>query len=179
MPPSLLDGVRDVAVLLRAWGRPAAIVGGVAFVARVRPRFTDDLDLAVTVPKDQLEAFADLAAQQGFSFGPQDRQFFREAGLLPMKSPSGLHVVVMLADDLLLESTVQRATVLDLGGIPLPVATAEDLLLLKLDANRPMDFDDAIAIKDAFGATLDRAHLRRLAVPLGILERVENLLGPC
>lgn len=177
MKARLLEGVKEAEGLLRAWGKPGALIGGIAFIARVRPRFTDDIDLALTVPKEQSEAFLDLATQRGFSFAKKDREGFLEAGLLSMKSPLGLNFDVLVADDALLESAVRRATPMDFGGVSVPVVTVEDLLLLKLDANRYVDLDDAIAIKDAHGPALDREYLSQRAQALGIVDRLESLLG--
>ena len=49
----------------------------------------------------------------------------------------------------------------------------EDLVLLKLDANRPVDIDDILSIKDAFGATLDYAYLDSWADQLRIRDRLD------
>ena len=67
-----------------------------------------------------------------------------------------------------------RATPLNLGRCTLPVASVEDLLLMKLEANRPVDLD---AIKDAFADTLDRAYLRAEAARLDVVARLDALLG--
>lgn len=147
-------------------------------VARVRPRFTDDLDIALVVPPDRADAFLDLSAKQGFSFGPKDREFFKEAGLLPMQAPSGVRVDVMIADDELLTATVEHASMLDVGGVQVPVASVEDLLLLKLDANRHVDLDDAIAIKDVYESAIDRQYVWTKAAELGLVERLEAIFGP-
>lgn len=173
----LLEGLKEVAELLAAWARPAALVGGVAFVLRVRPRFTDDFDVAVTVPKEATEDFLALARRLGFAFDAAGRRFFHEAGLLPLRSPRGFRVDVMVADDVLLESAVRRATAVALGDVSVTVITPEDLLLLKLDANRHVDMDDALAIKDALLPSLDRDYLEHQARASGLLEPLERLLG--
>ena len=84
----------------------------------------------------------------------------------------------MVADDALFAQTVARARPALLGGVAVRVATLEDLLLMKLDAGRPLDLDDAIAIKDAAGTSLDRAYLRDAGARLGLLPALERLLGP-
>ena len=60
----------------------------------------------------------------------------------------------------------------------LRVATPEDLLLMKLDANRPVDVDDSIAIKDAYLGRLDLSYLRSQADRLGadVRRRLDLLL---
>jgi hypothetical protein len=54
--------------------------------------------------------------------------------------------------------------------------TAEDLILLKLLANRPkdrVDVSDILFIQ----ATLDEAYMRRWAATLGVAVELENALG--
>jgi hypothetical protein len=107
-----------------------------------------------------------------------------EAGLIqlqvtaPGESAGAIGSVdVIISDSPFLDLVLSRAQSVELGPVRLNVATLEDLLLLKLDANRPIDLDDAIAIKDAFGKELDRAYLAEQAGLLGLRDRVENLLG--
>ena len=57
-------------------------------------------------------------------------------------------------------------------------AARGDLLLLKLDASRPIDIDDAIALKDARGESWDRRYIDEQAALLGLSATVDNLLGP-
>ena len=59
------------------------------------------------------------------------------------------------------------------------MATVEDLLLLKLEANRPIDIDDVLAIKDAFSSTLDMAYVRERAADLGVVGQLDLLFGAC
>jgi hypothetical protein len=174
----LVSALADCAQLLAGWNERAAIVGGVAFVARVRGRLTEDIDVAVVVPKGREPDFVRLCRSRGFQLGADDERDFLAAGLARMVAPSGTSVDFMVADDALFEAVVARATPVDLGGLSLPVATVEDLLLMKLDANRLLDLDDAIAIKDVHGAQLDRDYLETSARRLGFLERLEGLLGP-
>jgi hypothetical protein len=54
-----------------------------------------------------------------------------------------------------------------------------DLLVMKLEANRPIDLDDVIAIKDAFGDRLDLAYVRAQADRRGqdVRHRLDLLLS--
>jgi hypothetical protein len=147
-------------------------------VALVRSRLTDDLDIAVVVPSGEHHAFLTLARDRGFSWQRADEAMFIEGGLLRAKTPEGITIDWMIADDLLLTQVVARAQPVEVGGARVMTSTVEDLLLMKLDANRPLDFDDAIAIKDAYGNRLDRGYLREIGARLGLLRQLENLLGP-
>ena len=178
MADSLLGALGRLAALVGELGVPCALVGGAAISARVRPRFTDDLDLAVALPEERLEELLAAAARHGFRFEETDREL-AVAGLVRLRSSgaTGPDVDLLLAGDPFLARTIARATPLPLGPCTLPVATLEDLLLMKLEANRPVDLDDALAIKDAAGPALDRAYVAAQAESLGIAERVAAFLA--
>jgi hypothetical protein len=172
-----------VAPFVAALGAPYAVIGGAAMVARVRVRPTRDCDLVLKTGRTVDEVLA-IARAHGLSF--QDNATMRslaDAGLIQLQvtaPESGTaigSVDLIMSDSPFLDIVLARAQSVELGAVRLNVATLEDLLLLKLDANRPIDLDDAIAIKDAFGKELDRAYLAEQAGPLGLRERVENLLG--
>lgn len=61
MADRLASALRRLAAFLSEWGRGAALIGGMAVVVRVPPRFTDDLDAIVDVPKDRLDDLLALA----------------------------------------------------------------------------------------------------------------------
>jgi len=78
----------------------------------------------------------------------------------------GVDMIFVDSDHLALAAS--RATTVDMGFCQLRVATLEDLLLLKLEANRPQDIDDILAIKDAHRDALDMAYVRAGAERLGL-----------
>jgi predicted nucleotidyltransferase len=105
-----------------------------------------------------------------------------EGGLVQLWGPpdrrTGVGLDLLFADDALSREVLGRATPVEVDGVPIPVASPEDLILMKLDANRPTDLDDVIALRDAFDASLDRAYLTRMAIHLGIEARVAAFIGP-
>ena len=173
---SLAEALRHLARLLSDWGRRAAIIGGIGIVARVRPRHTDDVGVVVVVPEGRGKEFLALAHSHGWADDPAETRALLAGGLLRIfrGAPTELASVdVIFVDSTFLEDIVGRATQLDLGVATLPVATTEDLLLLKLDANRPEDLDDILAIKDAFADTLDMTYVRAQAARIGVLELLD------
>ncbi len=170
------DALRRLARLLAEWPHGAAIVGDVAISARVRPRLTDDVDVVIAVPAGELPALLALARHHGFveDDAPGAKEL-AAAGLLRLwssESPMPYGIDLMFVDSDHLEQTVRRSTQVDVGVGSLPIATVEDLLLLKLEAHRPHDIDDILAIKDAHGATLDLDYVRRVAARLDLGDRL-------
>ncbi len=180
MNESLVEAVVRLAGFVHAWGRPCALVGGAAIIARVQPRLTIDLDLVIVVPAGGSDAVLSLAREHGYDYDEQETREFIEGGLArlwgPPGTPDGVGVDLLFVDSPFLESVVVRATPVEIAGTSLPVASVEDLLLMKIEADRPHDLDDAIAIKDAFADQLDRDYVRRWAAALGIKARIDALL---
>jgi len=160
---------------------PPAIVGGIGIVARVRPRLTTDVDVAITVSPDRVDAMLALAARHGFSHDPEETRELVQGGLARLWGPpsrsEGVGLDLLFVDSELLEAVVARASPVLVADATLPVATAEDLLIMKLEANRPEDVDDILAIKDALAADLDFEHVRRHTDLLGITDRLDLYFG--
>lgn len=157
-----------------------AIVGGMAMILRVQTRPTEDVDVVVVLPVARAREVVDRAVARGLAFDPSEFTAFGSAGLvrlwLPPERSAGADLI--FADVPFLEEVVRRATPVRTPVGELPVATAEDLLLMKLDANRPDDLEDAIAIKDVCFSSLDRVYLAKQGRDLGLSARLEALLGP-
>lgn len=145
----------------------------------MHPRFTRDLDLLITVGAEEVDALIGLARTIGYDVSHLDREL-ADVGLLRLPGPAakpGPAVDLIVVDSRWLEDVVRRATPLDLGPVTLRVATLEDLVLLKLEAHRPQDIDDILAIKDAAADVLDMTYVRERAAELGVLDRVELYFG--
>jgi len=169
---SLDESLARIANFVSGWRHECALIGGLAIVARVRVRPTRDADLIVLVDEDETEALVEHARAVGFTC-PDDLETWLAGGLLPLRpaepsSATALDVDLILADDPFLESVADRAAMLRLGGVELPTATIEDLVLLKLLAGRPIDIDDVLAIKDAYEDELDADYLIRTSKHLGL-----------
>lgn len=179
---TLPEAVARVARFAAELAKPCALIGGVAVIARVFVRATKDIDLLVSCPASEARTLLDVARRHGYEWEESDLQDFLDAGLLRMWGPpsrrEGLGLDILLTDSALDEDAVRRATVVEVLGTKIAVATPEDLLLMKIDANRPIDLDDVIAIKDALGDRLDLAYVRAQADRLGpdVRKRLDLLL---
>jgi hypothetical protein len=167
----LLETLAHAESLLVGAGLRFALVGGAAIVARARPRFTRDLDLLVELQPSELPRLLGLARAQGFVLDAGDRELAEEGLIRLRRADGGPPLDLIRADSPYLVQVITRAT--PVGGIPgVPVASLEDLVLLKLDAHRPIDIDDVLAIKDVYANVLDRAYLESEARRLGLADRV-------
>jgi len=161
---SELDGLRH------AW----AVVGGLAVSARVEPRFTRDIDLALAVSDDAMaEALVHKLAGSGYRILASIEQ--EEVGRLatvrleaPEEGPAGVLVDLLFASSGVEAEIVGGADVLDiLPGLRVPVARSGHLLALKLlseSPERPQDLVDIVALlREATPADLEEArHLAAL-----------------
>jgi hypothetical protein len=179
---TLRDAIERISRLAAALKRPCAMIGGAAMVLRVRPRPTFDVDLVIEAKTEDVDEILKAAAGFGLTLidEPHARELAEE-GLVQLDGPGGegasLGADLIFVDSPFLARVVQRAIAVE-GPFTLPVATPEDLLLLKLEAGRPLDLDDAIAIKDVFEQTLDRKYLGEQGDLLGLRQKLESLLGP-
>ncbi len=139
-----------------------ALVGGVATLLRVRPRFTQDVDVLLDVPQLVLPGLLEELAQRGFEFDPTTviREFVRE-NLTALRFGSvridWLRPVLPLYARTLADAAVLPWT----EGHAVRVATAEGLILTKLVSFRPQDQADIETLLVANRDELDVALIRR------------------
>ncbi|MEX2583651.1 MAG: DUF6036 family nucleotidyltransferase [Gemmatimonadota bacterium] len=70
---------------------------------------------------------------------------------------------------------IRRAEPVDLAGIPVPFASAEDLILHKLLAGRPRDIEDVTGVVSRKGSALDWEYLLRWAREFAVVAGREHL----
>jgi hypothetical protein len=88
----------------------------------------------------------------------------------------GIDVDIFLAETRFQREMMRRRRKDVLWGIPVELVTSEDLVLLKLLANRPRDLGDIEDLRMVQG-DLDEAYMRRWAAELGITDRLERALS--
>ncbi len=131
-----------------------ALIGGLAFVLRGRPRFTQDVDFLLEVPQILLPGLLDDLIERGCTLDPPVviKQFVREH---VASFPFGRVRIDWLKPVLPLYSrTLADAAPLEwTEGHTVRVATAEGLILTKMVAFRPQD---QIDIETLLTANRDR-----------------------
>ncbi len=158
----------DVASALAAHGAPHALIGGLAVSARGEPRFTRDVDFAVSVPGDAaaealLQALSKAAYVVVSTVEHDTTRRLATARLLPPGEPQqGVVVDLLFASSGIEDEVAAAADRLEiLPGLTVPVAKLGHLIALKVlsDApERPQDAADLRALaEDAQAADLDQA----------------------
>jgi hypothetical protein len=123
------------------FGAQAAVLHGVA-------RLTADVDVTVELGRHSSEALVDTLNRAGFDLRVPDVAGFVEATrVLPfVHRRSRMPVDVVLAGPGLEEQFLDRAEEREIGGARIPVASAEDLVAMKVLAGRGRDLEDVEAI---------------------------------
>jgi predicted nucleotidyltransferase len=138
----------DLAAFLSDQEVRFAVIGGIAVSVWGEPRFA--ADVVVVVGVDLAGALALIKAAEHTRFRPLFggvEELVQTAFLLPLR-----HVDTQIKVDLAIGLSgfegqiIHRAKLVELAGHLLPVATAEDLMLMKLLAARPRDVDDVSRI---------------------------------
>lgn len=143
---------------------PAMIIGGVAVIARGVPRQTVDVDGTVWAHALDLDTLFDVLGHHGLRPRIADaREFARERQVLLLRhEPTGTPVEVSLAWLPFEREALDRATVEDIAGVSVPVATAEDLIVYKAVAWRDRDRSDVERLLVLHGARVDLDRIRSI-----------------
>ena len=144
------------------FGAQAAILHGAV-------RFTEDVDVTVEIGDRPHRALADALLAEGFEPRSDDEKFVEQTRVLPIVHRStNTPVDVVLAgrgiEDLFFEGAIEIA----IEGLNVPVARAEDIVVMKILAGRPKDLEDVVAILSAQGDSFEQ---QRTLWLLGLLEQ--------
>lgn len=158
----LLEAMAALERALECVGLPHMLIGGLAVIARGVPRDTRDVDATIWAPNlDLADLVRALAAEQIVGRIPDLEQFARQAQvLLLVHEPTKTPMEVSLAWLPFERDAMERAERLDLGGVELPVAVAEDLVIYKAVAGRERDRDDLARLLRLHASEIDLDRVR-------------------
>lgn len=169
--------------LLKWWeacGVSGMVIGGVAASVLGRARVTKDVDALVWVEEKAWPAF--LEAGRRFGFEPRGADVMGLARqvrmLLVRHAPTLIDVDLSLGALPFEREALDRAVLVDVGGLSVPVATPEDLIVMKAIAQRPRDLLDVEGILEAqpkIDLRRVRRWVREFAVTLDSPELLDNL----
>lgn len=139
-----------------------AVIGGVAASLRGRPRFTRDVDAVVLAGDGEWESFLESGSRSGFFPRIADVIDFAQTArvLLLRHEPTDTDVDISLGSLPFERELIARATVVELAGAGVPIATAEDLVIMKALARRPRDIADIESLL-SMNRELDLDRVRR------------------
>ena len=166
-----------LADLLDADGVVYMIVGAFAVAMWGRPRATADIDVTVRTDAEHLEALAARAARVGLAI---DREWLEWQPLLRdhhrrLTSPGAI-VDLMRTRDVHEDEALERRRYLPIDQRRLPFVAPDDLIVMKMKAGRPRDFEDALSVLIAQRETIDEGYMVDWARRLGIADELSYLL---
>lgn len=166
-----------VIAVLRRLDLPFVLVGGYAVAAWGAIRATRDIDLLAQVPEALATRMAKELRQVGFKVdyckGDESDPL---RGLIRVEQPDvsdALPVEIILGLHRMPNALFIRAQKVPFLGLDIPVASPEDMILLKCLAGGPVDLEDARSILVVMKGKLDMKYLESEAKRLRIsLKRV-------
>jgi predicted nucleotidyltransferase len=164
LKPSLRSAVQAVAGALSALPVPGMLIGGIAVISRGVPRLTRDVDITIAGGRIGVDDLIDRLREHGLAVRIDDAAAFAAANqvLLLRHEPSGVDVDLSLAWLPFELEALNAADVLDVAGIRVAVARAEDLVVYKAVAFRPQDQQDIERLLVLHGPGMDLTRVRRL-----------------
>lgn len=169
--PAAIELLGDLAPVLERWGR-WYLFDAQAVVAYGVPRLSADVDVTLELAPERAKELVGDMERAGFDLLVSDEDFVRRTRVLPfVHRGTGMPLDVVLAGSGLEEEFLERADVLRLGGVSVPVISREDLVVAKILAGRPKDIEDARGLWRAHEEELDRDRIGRL------LRLLEEALG--
>jgi predicted nucleotidyltransferase len=154
------------------------IIGGIAVIARGVPRQTVDIDATMWAEGLDVDAIVPTLAAEGLVLRTTDAAAFaRERHVLLLRhEPTGTPLELILAYLPFERTALERADVVDFGGVRVHAATAEDLIIYKAVAWRDRDRSDVERLLVLHGRSIDlervRGLVREFATALDEPERV-------
>jgi predicted nucleotidyltransferase len=140
---NLTDPLLHFIRLLGQYNIPYAVIGGIAVTILAQNRFTDDVDFTITLDEKQAKIL-----ERHFRNDPSYK--IHQLNFISLPNIPDMFRIFWkeIPVDLLVANTdfqkeiVMRAKTIDYEGQSVRVATPEDLIVLKLLADRPIDRQD-------------------------------------
>ncbi|MBV9927826.1 MAG: nucleotidyl transferase AbiEii/AbiGii toxin family protein [Acidobacteria bacterium] len=185
LPSSFEEALRALALWFESDNVPYTTVGGLAVSLLGRPRATQDIDVVIWLGERSWEAFLRAGEDFGFEGRIADVLEFAERSrvILLRHAASGISVDISCGALPFESEMIERAQMLEAGGVRVKVPTPEDLIVMKAVARRSKDLDDIEALLRAHQALdLDRVRywVGEFAAALEtpeILDGLERLLA--
>lgn len=141
----LEDALDALAVALSSQGLPWMLIGGLAVIARGVRRFTTDIDAVVQGDAVELDDLLRALALRRIIPRIPDASAFAAANLILLVThePSGVDLDISMGWTGFEREALGLRSNVTFGPLRVPTASAEDLVIFKVVAARPVDVEDA------------------------------------
>ena len=163
----LFEAARELEAFCDRHGWRSCFIGGIAVQRWGEPRVTRDIDLNLIAGFGGEDSLIDELLTAYSARIENAREFARRHRVLLLRSSDGVGIDISLGALFFEESMVQRATSFSFGpGLDIRTCSAEDLIVLKLFASRPLDIRDAEGVVIRNRQVLDWSYIERQLHPL-------------
>ena len=184
LPKSLQAALTEMAQALDESGAAYVLIGGLAAGYRSQPRFTQDVDLLLQIPQLQLPGLLDNLRDRGFEFDTESVIREWNAEHMTVLNYSGVRIDWLKPVLPCFQHVIDTAIEEVWQEIPVRVATAEALILMKLISFRRQDLVDIESILVANRNELDLNWIRNELAPVipaddPRIEQFDELVEEC
>lgn len=163
----LVGAARQVQELLQVHGIGFCFIGGFAAQRHAEPRVTRDIDVSVLTGLGNEASVIDILLSE---FAPRHtaaREFAMRARVLLLRTDAGIGIDATLTALPYEAEIISRSSLFEFApGIELRTCSAEDLLVLKVFAGRPIDWRDVEMILRRHREALDYGYIDARLAPL-------------
>jgi hypothetical protein len=136
-----------LAPVLQQLGVGWYLFGAQAAMLHGAERLTADVDVTVHLGGRGSKDLVHALTRAGFRMRIEGDDFVERTRVIPVVHvPTGIALDIVLAGPGIEELFLQRAELRDYRGVRVPVACAEDIVVMKVLAGRPKDIEDVVAI---------------------------------
>jgi hypothetical protein len=173
---------RSITRMLQQAGVPFMVTGSHGSSHHGKPRSTYDLDIVIDPTADQLDAFCALLAGEYYVSVASAHEALGARSMFNVIDLAGGNKadLVIRKDRPFSVEEFARRQASSMHGVPIWVASAEDIILSKLEWNKitpsERQMQDALDVAVVQKACLDEAYLRRWATDLGVSDALHEVL---
>jgi hypothetical protein len=173
----LIDAAQEIVSFLRGQGWPCCIVGGLAVPAWGEPRATVDVDVCLYTGLGDEQSFIDLILKRFTPRISDAREFAERNRVILIHASNGIGVDIALAWTPFESTMLYRARPFEFtADIALPIASAEDVVIMKAFAGRPHDWVDLRGVLVKQRDKLDWSYIERELTALCELKEAPEIL---
>ncbi len=159
---------------------PYCVIGALALGVCGTPRAIYDVDFLILAQSNDPQPFLGLLRTAGFAINETwyDANPMARDVVPRLAHPTAPHFPVDLVFSLgpFDRAVLDRRRAVDFHGLTIWMSSPEDLVLMKLRASRPRDFDDVMSIVKSPGLELDLPDLWSWADRLGLQGELHYVL---
>jgi hypothetical protein len=155
----------------------SCFIGGIAVQRWGEPRVTRDVDLTLLAGFGGEDPFIDALLAAYTARIHDAKEFARRHRVLLLSTPDGVGIDVSLGALPFEALVVSRATLFSFGpGLDIRTCSAEDLMVLRLFASRPLDIHDAEGVALRHRDQLDWRYIEDQLRPLAEVKQDAEIL---